>query len=340
MVERGVLVDDERCMRLGQFLKGLGLPAAAEEEAPCTLSSRDLRMLYFIVVAVCHQTSPIGKPRLEGMINGELRFGWDYLVESWMLAAKADPAILTPGWLMFAQASDIVYLLFDNERKCGSNISDPAGRAELLRDIGFRMQKDGVRHVDEYYSRAGGWLKNKGGIIGLEHMLKKFEAYGKDPVNKKLTYFLILMNRSGFWKYLDIQNLGAPVDYHEMRLHLRLGTVKITDEELAAKVAAGTVLNSAEDVRIRSAIYEAIFKITDASEIMPPDLHQFFWNMSRNCCRRDETHCDKCFSHGALPERYLALLVDKRCIFSAHCASVSLPHAEKPKEPKADTDLY
>ncbi|MFY9462377.1 MAG: hypothetical protein WAP51_04205, partial [Candidatus Sungiibacteriota bacterium] len=106
MVERGVLVDDERCMRLGQFLKGLGLPAAAEEEAPCALSGRDLRMLYFIVVAVCHQTSPIGKPRLEGMINGELLFGWDYLVQSWMLAAKADPWILTPGWLMRAQASD------------------------------------------------------------------------------------------------------------------------------------------------------------------------------------------------------------------------------------------
>lgn len=340
MANGGVIVDIGRCQRLGEFLKALRFPAADKIDSPGDLSPPELRMLYFVVAAICHQTSPPGRPTLEGMVKGELLHGWDYLRASWLGAAKADPYILTPGWLMFAQPSDIVYILYDHERKCTAHITDPDGRAALLRDIGLGMKRDGVKHVDEYYNRAGGWLKNVGGIIGLEHMLKKFEAYGKDPVNKKLTYFLILMARYGFWKYLDIQNLGAPVDYHEMRLHLRLGTVRITDEELAAKVASGTVLNAAEDVRIRSPIYEAIFKIAHASGRMPPDLHNFFWNMARNCCRRDETHCAECFSHGALPERYQALLVDKRCIFSAHCASVSLPHAEKSKEPKADTEFY
>lgn len=343
-----VAVDAERCRRLGEFLKTLQFPEAKEEDIPGDLSPSDLRMLYFVVVAICHQTTPLGKPRLEGMVNGRLRYGWDYLRERWLGAAKADPYILTPGWLMFARSSNVASILYDNERKRAAHITDPAGRASLLRDIGLKMKRDGVQHVDEYYDLSGGYISDSKDYrpgsddlqFGLMSLLSRFEAYGKDPVKKKLTYFLILMNRYGFWEYRDIRHLGAPVDYHEMRLHLRLGTIKITEQELVAKVAQGSVLNSDEDVRIRSAIYEAIFKIADASGRTPPDLHYFFWNMARNCCRRDETHCRQCGKHGSLPERYEALLVDRRCIFSDCCASAAMPHSEKPKEPVADTDLY
>ncbi|MDO8561062.1 MAG: hypothetical protein Q7R91_02505 [bacterium] len=340
-----VALDHVRCRALGKFFKELRFPEAAKIDPPGDLSGPDLRMLYFIVVAICHQTSPIGKPRLAGMVNGRLLFGWDYLCASWLAAAKADPSILTPGWLMFTQASDIIYLLYDSHRHCGSHITDSEGRAKLLRDIGFRMYCDGVGHIDEYYKKADGylldvWFSPSVHTPGLESLFSKFEAYGKDPVKKKLTYFLTLMNRYGFWRYRDIHHLGVPVDYHEVRLHLRLGTVKITDTALAAKVAACTVLNAEEDVCIRSATHRAIVEISEFSGRMPADIHNFFWNMARNCCMRDKTHCAECGSHSALPERYAGLLAEGRCVFANHCASVSLAHSEKPKEPVVDTDFY
>jgi len=333
-----VFVDKERCRRLGRFLGELRFSEAKRIDAPGDMHSPDLRMLYFIVVAICHQTSPIGRPRLEGTIDGRFCYGWDYLREKLLGAAKADPYILSREWLVTAEAGDVIMILHDKER--GSTISDPKGRAELLRDIGARMYKDGVRHVDEYYDKSGGWLKDRTGSEGLESMLSRFDAYGRDPVKKKLSYFLILMNRYGFWDYRDIKNLGAPVDYHEMRLHLRLGTVRVIDPRLREKVNAGSILTTDEDVAIRMAVRQAIFEIAEYSGRTPADLHYFFWNMARNCCRRDETHCISCGKHGSLPDRYEMLLTDKRCVFANHCASADLPFTEKPKEPIVDTDLY
>lgn len=333
-----VEVDRERCRRLGRFLDSLHFQLPEEELEPEDIPASDARTFYFLLVAICHQTTPIGKPRLEGTVDGKFYYGYEYLYERWIRAAKADPLILSPGWLLTAEAGDIITILRDRER--GSTISDPEGRAELLRDIGRKMLQDGVRHVDEYYAMSGGWLRDHDGRAGLETLFSRFEAYGKDPVKKKLTLFLILMKRYGYWEYRDSENLGAPVDYHEMRLHLRLGTVRVLNETLIKKINSGKVLTSAEDVAIRQAVYDAIFEISRSSGRIPADLHNLFWHMSRNCCRRDETHCTSCSKHGSLPVRYVALLRDYRCAFVEHCRSASLPHSEKIKEPLVDTDLY
>ena len=333
-----VVVDYERCRRLGQFLDSLNFRLPEEELEPEDIPAPDARMFYFALVAICHQTSPIGKPRLEGTVDGKFYYGYEYLYERWMVAAKADLCILGREWLRTAQAGDVITILHDRER--GSTISDPDGRAELLRDIGRKMLLDGVRHVDEYYEKSGGWLRDHDGRPGLETLFSRFEAYGKDPVKKKLTFFFILMKRYGYWEYRDSENLGAPVDYHEMRLHLRLGTANVLDQQLLAKINSGQVLTSAEDVTIRQAIYDAIFEISRSSGRIPADLHNLFWHMSRNCCRRDETHCTSCSKHGSLPVRYVALLTEQKCIFADNCRSASLPHAEKIKEPLVDTELY
>ncbi|MBI2640258.1 MAG: hypothetical protein HYW90_05230 [Candidatus Sungbacteria bacterium] len=337
------MVDRERCQWLGRFLGELRFPEARIIDAPGDLHSPDLRMLLFIVVAICHQTSPVGKPRLEGMVNGVFRYGWDYLREKWLDAVRADPYILGREWLVTAEAGDVVTILHDRER--GSTISDPKGRAELLRDIGVKMYKDGVRHVDEYYDKSGGWLKDRVGREGLESMLSRFDAYGRDPVKKKLSLFLILMRRYGFWDYPDIKNLGGPVDYHEIRLHLRLGTVRIIDPRLREKIYSGSVLTEEEDIAIRLAVHGAISEIAAASGRTPADVHNLDWNIARNCCRRDETHCLRCGEHPSLPPGYLDLLPrvpheGRSCVFADYCASRALPHSEKPKEPVVDTDLY
>lgn len=338
-----VRVDYLRCSQLSRLLRRIVIPSASQHYShnlPQGLSEPDIRMFYFIVVAICHQTSPIGKPRLEGMINGELLFGWDYLQAAWMRAALADRSILTREWLLNAAPSDIVYILYDNERRCGSHITDPEGRALLLNDMGRMLFRDEATHPDAYYEFSGRKIRDTENRFGLDSLLSRFQAYGKDPVKKKLSLFLILMHRYGFWKYEDTNNLGAPVDYHEMRLHLRLGTVVIEDSYILNKVALRKILSADEDVIIREAVSEAIFKIAEYAGVTPPDAHNFFWNMARNCCRRDETHCVECKSHPALPERHEVFVARKRCVFSDDCVSAKLPHHDKLQEPLVDTDLY
>lgn len=47
------------------------------------------------------------------------------------------------------------------------------------------------------------------------------------------------MQNAGLWVFADRDKLGAPVDYHEVRGHLRIGTVQIHDEELRTRLVEG-----------------------------------------------------------------------------------------------------
>ena len=157
---------------------------------------------------------------------------------------------------------------------------------------------------------------------GLLELLASFEAYGADPVRKKAFYFLAVMQNTGLWTYKDPENLGAPVDYHEVRGHLRYGTVKIVDESLKNKILAQEEVTQQEDVQIRNAVFQAIATISQLTGKDANQLHYFFWNMFRNCCRRDETHCEVCTQHPSLPERY-AQIKGERCVFADGCASAN-----------------
>jgi hypothetical protein len=173
-------------------------------------------------------------------------------------------------------------------------------------------------------------------------LLSFFRAYD-DPVHKKTFFFLALMRNSGLWVYTDGKKLGAPVDYHEVRGHLRIGTVQINDEELRAKLLSGRQVSAEEDVLIRDAVYKAIMFISDCSGLHnPSQLHYLFWNVFRSCCTRDSPHCTSCPSSCSLPERYVPLASfpegKRRCPFSTVCQSVG-------KEPKLiehnfETDYY
>lgn len=64
---------------------------------------------------------------------------------------------------------------------------------------------------------------------------------------KKSHLFLAIMMREGDWVRMDPENLRSPVDYHEMRGHLRMGTILIQDHRLASKIQRGLTLTEEED---------------------------------------------------------------------------------------------
>lgn len=59
---------------------------------------------------------------------------------------------------------------------------------------------------------------------GLYRRLAGIRAY-RDPVRKKSSFLLELLRSQCGWQFVDVENLSAPVDYHEVRGHFRLGTV-------------------------------------------------------------------------------------------------------------------
>ena len=182
--------------------------------------------LYLFLVATSHQTSPQDRQPLAGTVGKRLLRGWDYLTARFEAAARLDRAILSPDYWEHFTAQNIRDLFRDE--LLGERLSDPEGRSALIRDLGRQMLLHSWSSAKDIYDASGGYIDKD--ETSLLSRLARFRAY-RDPVHKKSFFFLALMRNTGLWKYKDPGNLGAPIDYHEVRGHLRIGTVQIQDLE-------------------------------------------------------------------------------------------------------------
>lgn len=332
-----VVVDTEACRRVAEPLAAQSIPASHEDSSLSGFTPQQIGNFYLLLVALCHQTSPRGKQPLEGVVAGCHLRGWDYLSAKLEAAARVNPEILSAD--SWARVTDKGVRELFRDETLGDRLTDPLGRALLVRDLGQKMQQHSWKWAEDLYRFANGSIVT--GNCNLVDLLAEFRAY-EDPVRKKSFFYLALMQNAGLWKYADPERLGAPVDYHEVRGHLRLGTVQIVDPELRLKLLRGEQVTAEQDISIRRAVFEALMLISKLSGLRNPNqLHYLFWNVFRSCCTRESPHCVSCPPTCSLPERYvpLALFPDgRRCPFSAVCQSAR----QEPKlvEYSLDTDYY
>lgn len=332
-----VFVIEKQCNNLSNLLEKVNLPKDIEEPKETELKPDVSKNFYFTIVAICHQTSPINGLPVEGIINGLYLRGWDYLCAKFYNTVKDDNSLVYPEKLSEIKSTDIIDILEDDNGNL--NISDSEGRARLLRDIGKKMLKFNYSSVEDIYKKSKGYLIGIHGS-GLLKKLSYFDAYS-DPVMKKSLFFLSLMKNHLYWKYKDDAKLGPPVDYHEMRGHLRFGTIRVNDENLHNKILKNELISEVEDIQIRQAVFDAIILISNKTNNSSSVLHYFFWNLFRNCCKRVEAHCNKCPVNCNLPLRYKRLkdiLNIKGCLLSKYC--ISKNKKNKIIEPYALTEYY
>jgi hypothetical protein len=313
------------------------IPLDHEESSLPGFSQYLIGNFFLALVAISHQTSPRGHAPLEGSIDGVWRRGWDYLFARLEEAGRRDPTLLTPTRWSDLSTDEVRHLFHDEE--LGDRLTNPEHRAELLRDLGFKMISQGWSFADQFYRHCNGRIAS--GNPNLLQVLSQFQAYN-DPVRKKSYFFLALMRNSGLWHYADDEALGPPVDYHEVRGHLRLGTVRITDPELLEKVRTGRTVTTHEDVAVRQAVHDAIMRISDRSGLRnPSQLHYLFWNLFRSICTREAPQCFTLRPGCSLPARYMHLVDEhgtRRCPFVSICPSAGIHDAIY--EHIIETDYY
>jgi len=320
-----IKVDHERCSRVSEILRRVKIPLAREEGSLSGLRTEDIPNFYFFTVAICHQTTPQGGLPLLGVLSsGRKCSGWDYLRLRFAERVAEEKEWLTPRVWSTASSDDLERLFTDASG--AMSLTACPGRASLIRDLGSRCLNQAIASPTDLYIQTGGRLVG-GSSGGLYSALSQFCAYG-DPVKKKSCFFLELMRNEGGWVYADPEELGAPVDYHEVRGHLRLGTVIVEDASLLECLRNGTPVDERRDRSIRSAVYEAINRISsEVGNVDPATLHYLFWNVFRNCCKRDTQHCTSCGSACQLPERYrmaFEIVDSTKCVFSGCCRSAGL----------------
>lgn len=286
---------------------GVRIPKDTDNSTSPTLGP-DLSKDFFLVIsAICHQTTPLVGLPLQGESRAKKLRGLDYLKDRFEAAIEADHNLLLPGRLATFTSNHIVEIVADG--KGGGHITDPQGRAELLRNVGEVMTTIGWKNAEDIYLDSGGYLKRADGS-GLLANLSQMEAF-KDPLQNKSFYYLSIMRNNGLWTFKDPEHLGSPVDYHVIRGFLRLGIVKISGSSLTKKLVAREPVSEAEDLAIRSTIYKAVEHISHGANVPSEEMYHLFWNVFRNCCSRETPHYDACPPKCKLPKRYKDIKIGK-----------------------------
>jgi hypothetical protein len=311
----------EQVNKIAIMLKSSRFPKRYEpaiEDLTITNFKKYLANTYLAIVAICHQTSPIGERQFEGYISTNYRKGWDYLKEKFLFAVTLDPKWSDPEFWQYLTPTMLSELYEDKDKGC--TLSRVNERTFFLNNLGEGLIHDGFFRIDDVITSLDYIVSGDNGFIKY---LSRYEAYS-DPLNKKTNYFLSLAETECGWKYKDPENIRSPIDYHELRGHLRLGTINVVDERIKFKLINHLPVSIEDDLIIRKAVQDANEYISREVGVSASELHYFLWNIFRSCCSRrvDQTHCLDCTDQCTLPEPYKTLpYYQSRCIFNEICPS-------------------
>src|SRR5260370_29755221 len=203
--DKPIRVDVAACRRLAGLLASRVIPKDEEDSALVDLSRDEVGNFYLLLVAICHQTSPRGRLPLEGTVGGKRKRGWDYLSAKLEAATQVDRSLLDPHRWAGLDAGEFTELFRDAE--LGERLSQPELRTVLVQDLGQRMLKRRWRWSEDLYRLCEGRVATA--KPNLFRLLGQFAAY-RDPVRKKSSFLLALMQNSGLWPYADPKKLGPP----------------------------------------------------------------------------------------------------------------------------------
>lgn len=335
-----VIVDWSKCSEVGALLTRAVIPPPQEETDDLGLPKGDLPNFCFALVAICHQTSPLNGPRLGGRLSsGGIAFGWDYLRRRFAerVATGYDLLSVASWQAMTDERLDSAFEDADGRR----TLTGTGGRTMLLRNLGEVCARERINGLTDLFDRSDRTIMSPTRSHDLMRDLTMFDAC-RDPVAKKSAFLLELARVECGWVYRDPENVPAPVDYHEVRGHLRIGTVVVQDEQLRDRLLRQELVSADDDIHIRTAVRDAIAEISRVHRSAAPStLHYLFWNVFRSCCQRETVHCRQCGPACGLPARYrdaLDPVEHDRCVFGSVCSSAD--RAVKVTEHQHLTDYY
>jgi len=204
----------------------------------------------------------------------------------------------------------------DNERLCVfeptrlANVF-PIKLAEILSDADgpifwpsfeerFRMTRAYGRWFMEQ-NVAPSWIveqsnKAEGPLEFFLAWTREIPGYNMDPffMKKNMLLAMALANRpEKFLKVTDLQNWKPLIDYHLMRVSLRLGIVELIGAKLKANKKRRWTGALTETV-IREATYEAVMGLIGKSGRPMSYIDEKMWMGRKYCPEMNAPECDKC----------------------------------------------
>jgi hypothetical protein len=138
----------------------------------------------------------------------------------------------------------------------------------------------------------------------LLSLTRDIPGYDRDPLLKKnfLLAMALAQRPERFLKVTDPYHWCPIVDYHLMRVALRLGIVKVDFNE--AEILEGRAwCNGALEHNVRCATYQVVQSIMRQTKKSMFEIDELLWSARRYCPEETTPECEKCFFNSACAKR-------------------------------------
>ncbi|NVO21126.1 MAG: hypothetical protein HXX13_15595 [Bacteroidetes bacterium] len=330
-----VSVNEEVCQQVAAVVKGLKLKKSFYNRPFLTVNAPfEIRLRgFFYAVAICHQTYNLAYP-LKNL------YGWDYLEDAFTSLIHSQDEILSSGYFC---TNDPSFL----EEKLAAYFS-PDGTASNSTLDRIQERTSMLIELDQfvlmnYQSKLTNLVKNTEGLLfsngqGYYEILPGVKAF-EDPMRKKITFLLKLLEEAGMIKVLDPVNFIPIMDYHMQRVLLRMGCVNIYNQELKDKLTARQTLSS--DAVVRIACIEAFKYIAVLSGFPVTKMNDFFWSLGRSCCH-EKPLCQvgKCEKEPCTFKEIINITDHSACAFQQVCKGAVDQEFRNLWQPVVETHYY
>jgi hypothetical protein len=271
--------DLEQCRLAGERLADVAVLSDPMLQAPRDEDERRrLANLWFYIVAICQHTVS-----LAGSLDGTWYRGWDYLIRAALRAEERTPGYFAAQRMAQFTTTDLQRLFSDAGDPATSTLDRLGERLAQIHDCAQKLLTSYDGEAMGVYTAAEGRAR---GQEGLYERLARFVAYA-DPVEKKSTLLLALLNQAGIWPLVDPENVTMAVDYHAMRVALRSGIVAVEDPALAQALRERSPVDDATNTAVRVAVREACAVLAHQSGHSIYELDRIIWLLGRSCCFYD-----------------------------------------------------
>lgn len=163
----------------------------------------------------------------------------------------------------------------------------------------FKITKSYAKWFKEHNTSPGKIVydtnKEKYPLENFLLVTSKIPGYDKDRLQKKnLLLAMVLANRpEKLLKVGDNERWQAPIDYHLMRVSLRLGLLDLDERQVSENIQRRWVKNSVEK-DIRSKTRAATEMLIKKSGKTMPEIDSILWRARGYCPEMEEPDCTKC----------------------------------------------
>jgi hypothetical protein len=223
-------------------------------------------------------------------LGGTMHKGSDYLWESFRLALEKDEDFCSPERQANLSTNEFTEILRDD------NGNNPMPALELHLEESRRYGKDMLALGLTPNSIIENVSKSINPLQTFLKLLDNVGGYKEDPLRKKSGLLALILNQrpEQFLTIHEHEQVDPVIDYHAMRLCLRVGLINVLDEKLSVKLIDRKIVSPSEEWAVRYASYRAREQIVKLSGKSEGAVDYFFFNARNSCPEMTEPICEFC----------------------------------------------